>query len=340
MKKIFKILFGLLMTITLFLTAAVDVNAEIKLDEEKKEITYIASKEFCEECENYTTSYEIKDNIFEVTFKEPKESEIFSAQVLNNSIIWARNNAFNILMYNPDYNKYDISKDGLALEVTGDENNEIPKLLKINLSYNGRDKEESWNSLKTALVKGIDIGGIGDTPGQDSIIVFNSEFQEINYQGTKLKYEIENGVMTITPKSNKEKLTLYIAENFITHYIMKLELDYDTVDIYNSKINDNGIEAEKLDGETLKSLKLNLTKTGKDEKEALKSIIEAMEYIPEDDPDTSNNDNKNNTKPSGTKVSVKNTAATYSVIAITCGVICVLIGAGLIFVLNSNKKEK
>ena len=33
MKKIFKILFGLLMTMTLFL--AVDVNAEIKLDEEK-----------------------------------------------------------------------------------------------------------------------------------------------------------------------------------------------------------------------------------------------------------------------------------------------------------------
>lgn len=337
MKKIFKILFGLLMTMTLFL--AVDVNAEIKLDEEKKEITYIASKEFCEECENYTTSYEIKDNIFEVTFKEPKESEIFSAQVLNNSIIWARNNAFNILMYNPDYNKYDISKDGLALEVTGDENNEIPKLLKINLSYNGRDKEESWNSLKTALAKGIDIGGIGDTTGEDSI-VFNSEFQEINYQGTKLKYEIKDGVMIITPASNKEKLTLYIAENFIMHYIMKLELDYDTVDIYNSKINDNGIEVEKLDGETLKSLKLNLTKTGKEATEVLKGIIEAMEYIPEDDPDTPNNDNKNNTKPSGTKVSVKNTAVTYSVIAITCGVICVLIGAGLIFVLNSNKKKK
>lgn len=339
MKKIFKILFGLLMTMTLFLAVAVDVNAEIKLDEEKKEITYIASKEFCEECENYTTSYEIKDNIFEVTFKEPKESEIFSAQVLNNSIIWARNNAFNILMYNPDYNKYDILKDGLALEETGEGENEIPKLLKINLSYNGRDKEESWNSLKTALVKGIDIGGIGDTSDQHPI-VFNSEFQEINYQGTKLKYEIENGAMTITPKSNKEKLTLYIADNFITHYIMELELDYDTVDIYNSKINDNGIEVEKLDGETLKSLKLNLTKTGKEATEVLKGIIEAMEYIPEDDPDTPNNDNKNNTKPSGTKVSVKNTAVTYSVIAITCGVICVLIGAGLIFVLNSNKKEK
>lgn len=337
MKKIFKILFGLLMTMTLFL--AVDVNAEIKLDEEKKEITYIASKEFCEECENYTTSYEIKDNIFEVTFKEPKESEIFSAQVLNNSIIWARNNAFNILMYNPDYNKYDISKDGLALEVTGDENNEIPKLLKINLSYNGRDKEESWNSLKTALAKGIDIGGIGDTTGEDSI-VFNSEFQEINYQGTKLKYEIKDGVMIITPKSNKDKLTLYIAENFIMNYIMELDLDYNTVDLYNSKINDNGIEAEKLDETTLKSLKLNLTKTGKDEKEVLKGIVEAMEYIPEDDPDTPNNDNKNNTKPSGTKVSVKDTAVTYSVIAITCGVICVLIGAGLIFVLNSNKKKK
>ena len=338
MKKIYKVLFTLLLPVTLF--GITNVNAEIKLDEEKKEITYIASKEYCEECENYTTSYEIKDNIFEVTFKEPKESEIFSAQVLNNSIIWARNNAFNILMYNPDYNKYDISKDGLALEVTGDENNEIPKLLKINLSYNGRDKEESWNSLKTALTKGIDIGGIGDTLGQDSIIVFNSEFQEINYQGTKLKYEIENGVMTITPKSDKEKLTLYIAENFIMHYIMKLELDYDTVDIYNSKINDNGIEVEKLDGETLKSLKLNLTKTGKDEKEVLKGIIEAMEYIPEDDPDTPNNDNKNNTKPSGTKVSVKDTAVTYSIIAVTCGVICVLIGAGLIFVLNSNKKKK
>ena len=338
MKKIYKVLFTLLITVTLF--GITNVNAEIKLDEEKKEITYIANKEFCEECENYTTSYEIKDNIFEVTFKEPKESEIFSAQVLNNSIIWARNNAFNILMYNPDYNKYDISKDGLALEVTGDENNEIPKLLKINLSYNGRDKEESWTLLKTALVKGIDIGGIGDTLGQDSIIVFNSEFQEINYQGTKLKYEIENGVMTITPKSDKEKLTLYIAEDFITHYIMKLELDYDTVDIYNSKINDNGIEVEKLDGETLKSLKLNLTKTGKEATEVLKGIIEAMEYIPEDDPDAPNNNNKNNTKPSGTKVSVKDTAVTYSVIAITCGVICVLIGAGLIFVLNSNKKKK
>ena len=146
--------------------------------------------------------------------------------------------------------------------------------------------------------------------------------------------------MTITPKSDKEKLTLYIAENFIMHYIMKLELDYDTVDIYNSKINDNGIEVEKLDGETLKSLKLNLTKTGKEATEVLKGIIEAMEYIPEDDPDTPNNDNKNNTKPSGTKVSVKNTAVTYSAIAITCGVICVLIGAGLIFVLNSNKKKK
>ena len=175
MKKIYKVLFTLLITVTLF--GITNVNAEIKLDEEKKEITYIASKEFCEECENYTTSYEIKDNIFEVTFKEPKESEIFSAQVLNNSIIWARNNAFNILMYNPDYNKYDISKDGLALEVTGDENNEIPKLLKINLSYNGRDKEESWNSLKTALVKGIDIGGIGDTLGQDSIIALYYEIR-------------------------------------------------------------------------------------------------------------------------------------------------------------------
>ena len=261
MKKIFKILFGLLMTMTLFLAVAVDVNAEIKLDEEKKEITYIASKEFCEECENYTTSYEIKDNIFEVTFKEPKESEIFSAQVLNNSIIWARNNAFNILMYNQDYNKYDILKDGLALEETGEGENEIPKSLKINLSYNERDKEESWNALKAELAKEESIGGIGDTSDQHPI-VFNSEFQEINYQGTKLKYEIENGVMTITPKSNKEKLTLYIADNFITHYIMDLELDYDTVDIYNSKINDNGIEAEKLDGETLKCLKLNLTKTG------------------------------------------------------------------------------
>ena len=39
MKKIFKILFGLLMTMTLFL--AVDVNAEIKLDEEKKEIEVV-----------------------------------------------------------------------------------------------------------------------------------------------------------------------------------------------------------------------------------------------------------------------------------------------------------
>lgn len=334
MKKIFKILFGLLMTMTLFL--AVDVNAEIKLDEEKKEITYITGKEYGE---NYTASYEIKDNILEVTFKEPKESEIFSAQVLNNSIIWNYSNTFNVLLYSVDFNKYDVLKDGLALEVTGDENNEIPKLLKINLSYNGRDKEESWNSLKTALAKGIDIGGIGDTTGEDSI-VFNSEFQEINYQGTKLKYEIKDGVMIITPKSNKDKLTLYIAENFIMNYIMELDLDYNTVDLYNSKINDNGIEAEKLDETTLKSLKLNLTKTGKDEKEVLKGIVEAMEYIPEDDPDTPNNDNKNNTKPSGTKVSVKNTAATYSVIAITCGVICVLIGAGLIFVLNSNKKKK
>lgn len=338
MKKIYKVLFTLLITVTLF--GITNVNAEIKLDEEKKEITYIASKEYCEKCENYTTSYEIKDNILEVAFKEPKESEIFSAQALNFSIIMNYSNTSNILLYSADFNKYDISKDGLALEVTGDENNEIPKLLKINLSYNGRDKEESWNSLKTALAKETDIGGIGDTLVQDSIIVFNSEFQEINYQGTKLKYEIENGVMTITPKSDKEKLTLYIAENFIMHYIMKLELDYDTVDIYNSKINDNGIEVEKLDGETLKSLKLNLTKTGKEATEVLKGIIEAMEYIPEDDPDTPNNDNKNNTKPSGTKVSVKNTAVTYSVIAITCGVICVLIGAGLIFVLNSNKKKK
>lgn len=334
MKKIFKILFGLLMTITLFL--AVDVNAEIKLDEEKKEITYITGKEYGE---NYTASYEIKDNILEVTFKEPKESEIFSAQALNLSIIWNYSNTFNVLLYSVDFNKYDVLKDGLALEVTGDENNEIPKLLKINLSYNGRDKEESWNSLKTALAKGIDIGGIGDTTGEDSI-VFNSEFQEINYQGTKLKYEIKDGVMIITPKSNKDKLTLYIAENFIMNYIMELDLDYNTVDLYNSKINDNGIEAEKLDETTLKSLKLNLTKTGKDEKEVLKGIVEAMEYIPEDDPDTPNNDNKNNTKPSGTKVSVKDTAVTYSVIAITCGVICVLIGAGLIFVLNSNKKKK
>lgn len=334
MKKIFKILFGLLMTMTLFL--AVDVNAEIKLDEEKKEITYITGKEYGE---NYTASYEIKDNILEVTFKEPKESEIFSAQALNLSIIWNYSNTFNVLLYSVDFNKYDVLKDGLALEVTGDENNEIPKLLKINLSYNGRDKEESWNSLKTALAKGIDIGGIGDTTGEDSI-VFNSEFQEINYQGTKLKYEIKDGVMIITPKSNKDKLTLYIAENFIMNYIMELDLDYNTVDLYNSKINDNGIEAEKLDGETLKSLKLNLTKTGKEATEVLKGIIEAMEYIPEDDPDTPNNDNKNNTKPSGTKVSVKDTAVTYSVIAITCGVICVLIGAGLIFVLNSNKKKK
>lgn len=334
MKKIFKILFGLLMTMTLFF--GVDVNAEIKLDEEKKEITYITGKEYGE---NYTASYEIKDNILEVTFKEPKESEIFSAQALNLSIIWNYSNTFNVLLYSVDFNKYDVLKDGLALEVTGDENNEIPKLLKINLSYNGRDKEESWNSLKTALAKGIDIGGIGDTTGEDSI-VFNSEFQEINYQGTKLKYEIKDGVMIITPKSNKDKLTLYIAENFIMNYIMELDLDYNTVDLYNSKINDNGIEAEKLDGETLKSLKLNLTKTGKDEKEVLKGIVEAMEYIPEDDPDTPNNDNKNNTKPSGTKVSVKDTAVTYSVIAITCGVICVLIGAGLIFVLNSNKKKK
>ena len=334
MKKIFKILFGLLMTMTLFL--AVDVNAEIKLDEEKKEITYITGKEYGE---NYTASYEIKDNILEVTFKEPKESEIFSAQALNLSIIWNYSNTFNVLLYSVDFNKYDVLKDGLALEVTGDENNEIPKLLKINLSYNGRDKEKSWNSLKTALAKGIDIGGIGDTTGEDSI-VFNSEFQEINYQGTKLKYEIKDGVMIITPKSNKDKLTLYIAENFIMNYIMELDLDYNTVDLYNSKINDNGIEAEKLDETTLKSLKLNLTKTGKDEKEVLKGIVEAMEYIPEDDPDTPNNDNKNNTKPSGTKVSVKDTAVTYSVIAITCGVICVLIGAGLIFVLNSNKKKK
>ena len=297
MKKIYKVLFTLLVIVTLF--GVTNVNAEIKLDEEKKEITYIASKEFCEECENYTTSYEIKDNIFEVTFKEPKESEIFSAQVLNNSIIWARNNAFNILMYNPDYNKYDILKDGLALEETGEGENEIPKSLKINLSYNGRDKEESWNALKTELAKEGSIDGIGDTSGQagQDSIVFNSEFQEINYQGTKLKYEIENGVMTITPKSNKEKLTLYIAENFIMHYIMKLDLDYNTVDIYNSKINDNGIEVEKLNGETLKSLKLNLTKTGKEATEVLKGIIEAMEYIPEDDPDTPNNDNKNNTKP-------------------------------------------
>ena len=112
---------------------------------------------------------------------------------------------------------------------------------------------------------------------------------------------------------------------------------------HNSKINDNGIEVEKLDGETLKSLKLNLTKTGKEATEVLKGIIEAMEYIPEDDPDTPNNDNKNNTKPSGTKVSVKDTDATYSKVAIILGSICMLIGAAIATITvakaNSPKKE-
>ena len=84
---------------------------------------------------------------------------------------------------------------------------------------------------------------------------------------------------------------------------------------------------------------LNKKRALKEAVESVKNEDKTME-VPEDDPDAPNNDNKNNTKPSGTKVSVKNTAATYSVIAITCGVICVLIGAGLIFVLNSNKKKK
>ena len=42
MKKIYKVLFTLLITVTLF--GITNVNAEIKLDEEKKEIKYIANK--------------------------------------------------------------------------------------------------------------------------------------------------------------------------------------------------------------------------------------------------------------------------------------------------------
>ena len=61
MKKTFKILFGLLIALTLFLS--VDVNAEIKIDEEKKTIPTKG---------NYVANYEIKDNILTINFPKPR----------------------------------------------------------------------------------------------------------------------------------------------------------------------------------------------------------------------------------------------------------------------------
>lgn len=332
MKKIFKTLFCLLTAITLF--TAINVNAEVKIDEDKKEMTYIVNKEYDEDTEDYTATYDIKDNILEISFPKPNEKAEITAFWLGNAIISSFNTSSNILTYG-NYEDFDLTKDGASLETTGEEDQKIPKLIKINLSHNGRNKETTWEALKKELVKVSELAG--DTFGGEERS-FNVEFQRINYEGNLLSYEIRDGIITIKPQSDN-KLTLDAVEYFIMSYIMELELDYNTVDIYNTKLEESGIEVEKLDEENCKSLKLNLAKTGKSPEKVWQGLIERIEYIP-DNSDEPSKEEKSNTKPSGTKVNVKNTAVTYSIIAITCGVICILIGAGLIFVLNTNKKKK
>ena len=163
------------------------------------------------------------------------------------------------------------------------------------------------------------------------------------------KYIIEDGVFKLIPQKENDVIDLWLMNKLIIAYMNNANPGYKILPLTEiSDIGNYGVLPVRKDSSDnmYNSLSLNLKISNNDPEKLMNKIIDEVTAKNTSD-DLSNskteenkNNNKNNTKPSGTKVSVKNTAATYSVIAITCGVICVLIGAGLIFVLNSNKKEK
>ena len=343
MKKTFKILFGLLMVMTLFLTVAVDVNAEIKIDEEKKTIPTKG---------NYVANYEIKDNILTINFPKPEEKEIENANLIV-TLFTEGYYSITDIIHVGDIRTYTLESELVEYKEENVKYDSItkavPKTLRIKLN-GGMPSDVMWDEIKN-IYEGNFIGGAGDT-GESPPITFDKNSKTIKMGDEEYKYTIEDGIFKLVPQKENDRIGSELMNKLIIAYMNNANPGYKILPLTEiSDIGNYGVLPVKKDSSDnmYNSLSLNLKISNNDPEKLMNKIIdEVTTKNTSDDPSNSKteenkNNNKNNTKPSGTKVSVKDTATTYSKVAIILGSVCMLIGVAIATITvakaNSQKEE-
>lgn len=341
MKKTFKILFGLLIALTLFLS--VDVNAEIKIDEEKKTIPTKG---------NYVANYEIKDNILTINFPKPEEKEIENANLIV-TLFTEGYYAITDIIHVGDIRTYTLESELVEYKEENVKYDSItkavPKTLRIKLTV-GIPSDVMWDEIKN-IYEGNFIGGAGDT-SESLPITFDKNSKTIKMGDEEYKYTIEDGIFKLIPQKENDRIDSWLMNKLIIAYMNNANPGYKILPLTEiSNIGSYGVLPVKKDSSDnmYNSLSLNLKISNNDPEKLMNKIIdEVTAKNTSDDPSNSKteenkNNNNNNTKPSGTKVSVKDTATTYSKVAMILGSICMLIGVAIATITvakaNSPKEE-
>lgn len=344
MKKVFKVLFLFVVSITLFYVT--DVFALVEVDEEKNEITYKAEEGEMQEDLNAT--YEIKDGILEVVFPELSDKQILSSEDILQDLVASFFKVTDILNYGNVYD-FILSKDGIVIDKEDKDGNYIINSIKIDLGFNGRDESEVWNKIKETIKT------ISDSYEFFDEIKVDKVKETIKYGTTNLIYKIKDGIATITPTTSSDKLTSAILESIL--YAYSVITDNELFDLMNDKLADKGIDVEKIKDGLFSSLKIDLNKVeGSTPEESWDDMVEMISFSDDDiDIDTGDEEDnvtdktdktdnkkedKKNDSTTGTVVKVGDTSVSYSTIALSIGIVCILIGVSVITVLVIKTKKE
>lgn len=334
MKKIFKFLFTFMIAITLF--QFTDVMAAREIDETNKTITN----------GEYVANYEISDGILKITFPEPTEEQAFDATEIAEIFIENFYSKLDIWSFGMIAD-YTLESELLELEyqdlVYSEGTTSIPKTLKLKL-ISGMPVDVVWAGLKE------DYESFSyDTLEDDLVlptILFDEETGIIETGLNKIKYTLEDGILKLVPNTEEDKIEKSVAKKLVEVYIYEAGLEYNILPLSEIEGQDYGmtLEEDSEDESIFKSMTLDLNKNDNDPEELLSKIIdylnESNELLDEDELDDEDSKSQTGSEVTSTKVKVGDTATAYSKIALVSGVVCILIGAGVIAVMVINNKKK
>ena len=335
MKKIFKFLFTFVSAITLF--QFTDVMAAREIDETNKTITN----------GEYVANYEISDGILKITFPEPTEEQSFDATEIAEIFIENFYSELKIWSFGT-IDDYTLERELLELEYQdladlGIEIASIPKTLKLKLRLD-IPVDVLWAELKEKYESFS-----YDTLEDDLVlptILFDEETGIIEAGLNKIKYTLEDGILKLVPNTEEDKIEKLVAKKLVEAYIYEAGLEYNILPLGEIEGQDYGVtlENDSEDESTFKSMTLDLNKNDNDPEELLSKIIdyvnESNELLDEDEMDDEDSKSQPSSEVTSTKVKVGDTATTYSKIALVSGVVCILIGAGVIAVMVISNKKK
>lgn len=335
MKKIFKFLFTFVIAITLF--QFTDVMAAREIDETNKTITN----------GEYVANYEISDGILKITFPEPTEEQSFDATEIAEIFIENFYSKLKIWSFGT-IDDYTLERELLELEYQdladlGIEIASIPKTLKLKLRLD-IPVDVLWAELKEKYESFS-----YDTLEDDLVlptILFDEETGIIEAGLNKIKYTLEDGILKLVPNTEEDKIEKLVAKKLVEVYIYEAGLEYNILPLSEIEGQDYGmtLEEDSEDESIFKSMTLDLNKNDNDPEELLSKIIdylnESNELLDEDELDDEDSKSQTGSEVTSTKVKVGDTATAYSKIALVSGVVCILIGAGVIAVMVINNKKK